>query len=401
MKNPKTGRFLFVLLLTLGLAGCGRGYEAALVLRELSTGHAKTSGLREESPEASRLAVSYQVEDRNYKGDLYQPAVPAEAAVVVLPGGAEKGKDDPRLVAFATTLARARFSVLVPDLAGLRELRVSPQNIREVADAFSWLVSQNDLAVGGRAGMIAFSYASGPAFLAALEPDIRGRVRFLLAVGGYYDLVSVITFFTTGYYWREGSWHYREPNHYGKWLFVLSNIERIRDTSDRETLRLMARRRLDNPEAGIDDLAKSLRSEGKTIHELVTNRAPARVPELVARLPAPIRADLADLTLAGKPLNRIRARILLVHGIDDDIIPFTESVALSHALQPENVKLFLTGGLFHVDLHPGLLDSWRLWRVVDALLREREMPSSDPPPHRVPPNPSDGNGPWPSVPPFS
>jgi fermentation-respiration switch protein FrsA (DUF1100 family) len=163
----------------------------------------------------------------------------------------------------------------------------------------------------------------------------------------------------------------------------------------------MARRRLDNPEAGIDDLAKSLRSEGKTIHELVTNRAPARVPELVARLPAPIRADLADLTLAGKPLNRIRARILLVHGIDDDIIPFTESVALSHALQPENVKLFLTGGLFHVDLHPGLLDSWRLWRVVDALLREREMPSSDPPPHRVPPNPSDGNGPWPSVPPFS
>ena len=35
-----------------------------------------------------------------------------------------------------------------------------------------------------RAGMVAISYAAGPALLAALEPDIRERVRFILRSGG-------------------------------------------------------------------------------------------------------------------------------------------------------------------------------------------------------------------------
>src|SRR3970282_281862 len=48
---------------------------------------------------------------------------------------APAAKDDPRLVAFATTLARARFLVLVPDVAGLRQLRVRAADAREIADA--------------------------------------------------------------------------------------------------------------------------------------------------------------------------------------------------------------------------------------------------------------------------
>lgn len=379
MRHKANRKRIWVLLLaflSLAITGCGRKYEAALVLRELA-GHGATVGSEEQTSSPTRLAVSYQVDGRRYHGDLYRPGVPAEASVLVLPGGAQKGRDDPRLVAFAATMARARFTVLVPDLSGLRELRVSPANIKETADAFAWLAARPDLTPGGRAGIIAFSYASGPAFLAALEPDIRDRVRFIVAVGGYYDLAGVINYFTTGYYCREGSLLYRQPNDYGKWLFVLSNIERVYDISDRQTLSSMARRRLDNPEASIDDLAEGLGPEGTVIYDLVTNHDPAKTPALLKRLPDSIRKDIASLNLADKPLHQIRARVLLVHGKDDDIIPFTESIALSHALPPEKVRLFIAGGLYHVDLQPGLIDSWRLWRVVDELLREREAPSSD------------------------
>jgi hypothetical protein len=44
--------------------------------------------------------------------------------------------------------------------------------------------------------MVAFSYAAGPAILAALEAEIRERTGFILAVGGYHDLGQVLTFFT-------------------------------------------------------------------------------------------------------------------------------------------------------------------------------------------------------------
>ncbi|MRR07631.1 MAG: hypothetical protein EG828_11980, partial [Deltaproteobacteria bacterium] len=141
---------LFALFTVIFLAGCGRDYEAARVLAEIA-GREVPAALGARTPEPARNTIVYRVNGRGYVGDLYRPPVPVEAGVVLVPGAAEKGKDDPRLMAFATTLARARFAVLVPDLQGLRKLKVGPGNIREIADAFAWLVSRNDLAPGGRA----------------------------------------------------------------------------------------------------------------------------------------------------------------------------------------------------------------------------------------------------------
>ncbi len=110
--------------------------------------------------------------------------------------------------------------MLVPELSGVRELRVRPTDAREVAAAFAWLASRPDLAPGGRAGIGAFSYAVGPAVLAALEPGIRERVRFILAVGGYHDVYRAVRFFTTGYFEEEGKgWHVK-PDDYGRLAFA-------------------------------------------------------------------------------------------------------------------------------------------------------------------------------------
>ena len=61
-----------------------------------------------------------------------------------------------------------QFAVLVPDLRGLRDYRVRAANVREVADAFRYLVARGGLAPQGRAGIAGFSYGAGPVLLAAL-----------------------------------------------------------------------------------------------------------------------------------------------------------------------------------------------------------------------------------------
>jgi len=58
-------------------------------------------------------------------GDLYSTPRPARAALLLVPGAAETGKDDPRLVRFARALAAHGFLVLVPDLPGPKALQVS------------------------------------------------------------------------------------------------------------------------------------------------------------------------------------------------------------------------------------------------------------------------------------
>jgi pimeloyl-ACP methyl ester carboxylesterase len=375
MSNPRHRLRLWLLLLlplTL-LAGCAphRGWESALVLADIAAGSGP-SRLKRTTPAPSREEVAFAVADRSYSGDLYRPGGEVRSGLLLIPGAAEAGKDDPRLVAFATTLARARFAVLVPDLASLRALQVNPGNIREVADAFAWLAGRPELAPGGRAGMAAFSYAAGPAILAALEPAIAERVEFILAVGGYYDLERVLTFFTTGWFRVDGRWRRLEPNEYGKWVFVLSNLDRLADPGDHQRFRAMAERKKADLGADLSDLAQGLTSEGDQLYVFLANRDRRRAPGLQQGLPEGVRADLAALTLAGKDLSRLHARLLLVHGRDDAIIPFAESLALAAALPEGQARVYLTGGLAHVDLKPGLLDRFRLWRALCALLAARD-----------------------------
>jgi pimeloyl-ACP methyl ester carboxylesterase len=354
-------------------AGCspGRNWEAALLLSDIAAGQ-KPSALKRWTPSPERRPIAFTVDGKHYRGDLYRPANGIRAGLLLIPGAAEEGRDDPRLVAFAMSLARVHFAVLVPELTGLRQLQVGPENIIEVADAFRWLVADAELVPEGRAGMVAFSYAAGPALIAALRESIRNRVRFIFAVGGYYDLEQTLTFFTTGYYCYQGRWQYLKPLDYGKWAFVASNIHRLRDPRDRRLFRAMARRLFMDPSASVEDLAARLGKEGRSLYNLVTNRNPCRVPQLLADLPAAIRQDISALNPAEKNLTRLEAHLILVHGYEDPMIPFTQSIELAEALPPDQTELFLVHGLVHVDIKPGFFDRWRMWLAVRALLKARD-----------------------------
>lgn len=335
------------------------------------------STLKEITSKPTRDAIRYRVAGRAYRADLYRPGEPAKAALVLVPGAAERGKDDPRLVAFATSLARARFVVLVPDIESLRALTIGPEDAGRIADALRHLSGRDDVPAPDSLGLVAVSYAVGPALLAAIEPDLRDRIRFILAVGGYYDMTAAVTFFTTGYYREdpEAPWRYKVPNAYGKWVFLRANSGRLEDARDRWLLAAMARRKLKDLEAPVDDLAARLGPEGHAVHELLINRDPEAVPALIAALPQGVRDDMAALDVSRAALSRLEAALILLHGRDDAIIPYTESQALAAAAPAERVTLCLVDNLSHVDLGPGdLPDALRLLAATYRLLalRDRE-----------------------------
>ena len=351
--------------------GCGTRYhEALLVLEDIAAGSGP-SRLKTISPPPGRTAVTYRIDGRRYQGDRYTPGETARARIVLVPGAQPDGKDDPRLVGFAMTLARVRFEVLVPDLAGLRSLQIGASDVQGVRDAFVHLAGEVPEGARLPTGFGAFSYAAGPTILAAMGPRIRDQVDFILAVGGYHDLERVIAFFTTGYHRENGDWRYLTPNAYGQWVFVYANLDRLADPTDREAFCRISRRRLADTDAPVDDLVGTLGPEGRALLSLLDNSDPARTPALIARLPAAIRADIDALNLANKDLAALKAKLILVHGRDDNIIPYTESLALTARLPEAQTDLFVVDALMHVDLKPDLLQSWRLWRAIGALLHRQ------------------------------
>jgi fermentation-respiration switch protein FrsA (DUF1100 family) len=246
--------------------------------------------------------------------------------------------------------------------------------VREVADAFAYLLSRPELVPGGRAGIAGFSYGAGPVLLAGLEPDIRAQVRFILALGGYYDLNSIVSYFTTGYYRDEttGDWRYLAPRAYAAWVFGLSNADLLERPEDRSRLRTYLDE-LAEADSGDEPLPpKGIAPDAEALLALLGNRDPARVPAFIARLSPSMRAELEGLNPAAHDLSALQGEVILLHGRSDNVIPYTESVALARSLRPGQVELFLIEGFAHVDLQLKRRDIPQLLGVMQRLLDQRE-----------------------------
>lgn len=358
------GRLVGLMLaVAMVLSACspGRTAESVSLLRSLAADKAP-DGVRHQE-------IRFGPDGR--PADLYVGPQAPRAAIVIVPGAAEAGRRDPRLVRFASDVAAARFLVMVPQLGTEHPLQVSAADARTVADAARYLTAETG---AERVGLAGLSYAVGPAMLAALDADSRDRVAFVLAVGGYYDLSAGITAMTTGQ-WRpspDQPWRPMDVPERAKWLFLEVNADRL-EPPDSTLLRRIATRRLDDPQAETDFLGAGLDPPGRAVYDLLVNDDPERVPALIEALPESLLADIRALDLARHDLSVLQARLILLHGRDDPMIPPSESLRLAAAVPDEQASVYLIDGLRHVDLDGvGMGDAMTLLRAVYALLRERD-----------------------------
>lgn len=365
------------------------------MLKDIDAGEAP-SALKDSTPTPSRREITYRVTqpESGQPGplqiaDLYHPNRPdpgdLDGALVLVPGFTPSGKNDRRLVALARSLARSGFLVLVPDLRGSRETRVRLKDARRIADALVHLSGRPELEGFAddeevpQAGLVAISYAVGLTVLATTEPDARMRAGFLVGLGGYYDTTEVVRFTTTGAYRLPGEadWRSLRPLRPAKWYFLSSNIEALSEPGDRAALGAISEiRQRSGREALVDsegrDLVAQLGPEGRSLYSLMTNQDPARVELLLNALPEALRVQLAALTLRDRDLSHLAGRLILIHGREDPLVPFSESLALSRAV-PET-ELFLIDGFSHVNPRSvGVIGQLQLADAIQAILARRDF----------------------------
>ena len=146
-------------------------------------------------PRIMRVAIPYGNSFLN--ADLYMPANPANINKVLLAihGANQNGKDDPRLVNAGQSFARAGVVTLIPDFPDISPQRFTPQAHEEIVAVYIWVTRRFS---GKRSGMIAFSVAAGPMFIAAADERINHQIDYLISFGGYYALKEVFRNVTTG-----------------------------------------------------------------------------------------------------------------------------------------------------------------------------------------------------------
>jgi dienelactone hydrolase len=335
-----------------------------------------------------RLSLPYRDSEAAAAGEpdlaeLWMPSWASEdrtaGAMLLVFGVNNLGRNHPAIVRVADALARTGVIVLVPDSRTLLAGRLEVGEIDGLVDAFETLAARPEVDQD-RIGIVGFSVGGSLALLAAADPSISGRVRWINAFGAYADAASYLASVSAHAYRGAGGdavpW---VPTPLAREVYLRFMLDQVDDPEDRDALDaafadaiLAARRPTADP-----FFRASLASEAaRTVHDLLTAPSLDAAAAAIERLPDD-SLDFIDAISPARHLGGLAGDVHLMHETDDHHVPFVESRALAAAVEARGrlaahteFRLFDHVQPDDLDLAAAAPELWRLLLHVRVLMEE-------------------------------
>lgn len=307
-----------------------------------------------------------------FRARIYRPrGSEPRPAVVVAHGVHYLGIDEPRLVPFATNLARAGVVVLTPELMALADYRVDPSSVDEIIEASRYL-AESGRAEQGRVGVFGLSFAGGLSLVAAADPRSHQHIARVAVMGAHHDLRKVLRFLATDTVETPQGTRVMRAHDYGLVVFVYMYAERFVDPSEVAIFRDCLRLQLHN-----------VGEQARHTARLLSPSAHALFDRILAGDKAAVRERVLDVLRGEREQQRVRSlspvgrasalhgrMISLLHGAADDVVPPTEAEDCERELRDEaDIMLVLTPAIRHVGVErtPSLGDQIKIVRAFARL----------------------------------
>ncbi len=268
---------------------------------------------------------------------------PGGRTFLIAPGLHYAGANDPRLDRFCRVLAAAGHFVVAPFIPAYLALAPTGEAKRDFARAFDALGE-----LGSRGRPVVFSISFGSLLAFALAAERGDAIERVVVFGGYRDLGATLHYALTGEAGaRVGP---RDPLNQP---VVLANLLGHLEPPCADPDALIAHwRRYVEATWGRPEM------KARERYVAVATALAADVPDalrwlfLVGIGVTPGARELAERALVtfdaraldpGPDLARITNRVDLVHGTDDDVIPYEQAHALAAALVRADVRVHITG----------------------------------------------------------
>ncbi len=396
----RRGKAAIVLALVIALAVVARPYVQVLgfIIRAANLkGPPATLAAWGASTVSKDAVIAVPTRTGAVPARFYRPGGTIRRTILLMPGVHRDGIEEARLVGLAEDLAATGFGVLTIAAPDLQKFKITPQVTDVIEDAVIWASAQKQYAPDGKVGLLGISFSGGLSIVAAGRPAIRDHVAFVLSFGGHGDLARVMHYLCSGQVLGDlerakqssavvGADHVgvHPPHDYGVAVVLLSLADRVVPANQVAALSrgidgfLLASSLAMTDQAAalkvFDEMkayALTLPEPSRTLMTYVNDRAVDKLGPILL----PIADGLKDYE--GMPaLSAERAApplgpVLLLHGVDDNVIPSMETVLLAEHLRGKaQVTGLLSGLITHAEVNrtPSLTEVWRLMRFWRGIM---------------------------------
>ena len=368
-----------LLVIALAVLTLPRYVESAALIARVANVGGTAGSLAERAAQGVTVTAPHLVPTRHGEvtARFYEPERATRRTVLLVPGIHSMGIEEPRLTALAHDLAGAGMRVMAMALPDLQRYRITLAATDVLEDAAAWMAGQKSLAPDGKIGMLGVSFAGGLAISAAGRPAIRDRVAFVVSFGGHGDLPRVMHYLATGEAPVVAGLTPHPPHDYGVAVILYDLADHGVVPADQvaglrhgvETFLLASQLTLVNMDqanatfAEARTMAEAMPEPSRTYMGYVNDRSVTKLGPVLAPFLAELGADNPAVS-PERAATVPSARIYLLHGDDDTVIPAAETAIFAEHLRQQgaSVRALLSGLITHAELNDSASyrDAWEL-----------------------------------------
>lgn len=297
--------------------------------------------------------VTYSQADGEGIADLILPAdADGNSAVLFFLGVVvNRPREDSRVVALAEGLARSGMVVMIPWSDTQLQQRIVPNDIDDLVAGFQYLRSLDEVDPD-LVGMGGICTGASMSLIAAQDERIRGDVKFVNFFAGYYDafdFVKAIASRSRFYGDYVAPWHtdlltYR--------VFRNHLVEGVTDLGERAFLTEVFR----DYDPTIERDISSLSTEARAVYMLLSGSSYTEVDGLMEQL-SPETKEFLRKVSPSTNIDKLHARVLIMHDRADKLVPSEESRRLADALSGASDTYYTEFSFFQKEIQLHVADA--------------------------------------------
>ncbi|GIV64167.1 MAG: hypothetical protein KatS3mg045_1506 [Bellilinea sp.] len=299
--------------------------------------------------------VRYPTQSGNAEGEVYRPDSPGvHPGIVVCLGVVPFEVNHPQVPVLGRALARAGFAALLYWSPAMRDFRLDPADIENIALAYRWFIEQ-PFVDATRSGLLGTCVGGSFALMAAAHPLINQRVAYVSAYAPYSSLWTFAKDIASGSVGSDDGRRLWRVDPLTRKVFVHSLTALL----EAEEAAYLRRWFLDEQ---IPAEAVSLSEDSGKVAALLSAADAEEAESALHALPMEMQSRLTAISPLSYVQNLQVPLMVLLHDRGDQVIPVGESRRLCSALGSREGVFYTEMQFSHLDPAKGKLPPWKLAR---------------------------------------
>jgi len=273
------------------------------------------------------------VDEENVPLRIFHPKNANKLSVIIFPGASPTAEKHPGIINLASIIASLGYKVFIPRIPPLKDLNITAVNINWFAHAYSELIQRDDID-DNQVTVTGISFGGSLLLNSILDRRMNNpKPKSLMIYGAAFNINNGFEFLLNGEINYNGKKIKIQPNEWGGAVIMhnfLSNVNVGFDTSKiRQALSYRMKDDLDKLNQFKDTLSNHDR---EFLDALLNVKYTDQIKKIIHQIIHNEKNNLEKISPKNL-CNQIDNKIFIMHGANDSMVPFTESVLMHQGIK--------------------------------------------------------------------